>query len=245
MHEANILVARVLEAVRGAIKPGVTTALLDLLAEQTIREAGADPAFKGYRGFPASLCVSINEEVVHGIPSAERVLRPGDIVSLDLGTIVNGFYGDGAITIPVGEVTDSHQKLVQVTEEALSRGVEVVRAGNRISDIGHAVQSFVESKGFSIVRDFVGHGIGTKLHEEPQIPNYGEPGRGYRMLPGMVLAIEPMVNAGGHFVKTLSDNWTVVTMDGSFSAHFEHSVAVTENGPWVLSRPHPSGGNGA
>ena len=245
MHRANVLVSKVLQELKQAIRPGVSTAALDALAEEVIRSDGATPAFKGYRGFPASLCVSINDEVVHGIPSSKRILREGDIVSLDVGTIVEGFCGDGAITVPVGEVSEGVRKLLAVTEEALKRGVEQVRAGNRVSDIGHAVQKYVESQGFSIVRDFVGHGIGAQMHEEPQVPNYGEPGRGHRLLPGIVLAIEPMVNAGKHFVKVLSDNWTVVTMDGSFSAHFEHSVAVTDNGPWILSRPQPSGDNGA
>ena len=245
MHRANVLVARVLGRLKDAIVPGVTTAALDEIAEETIRSAGAVPAFKGYRGFPASLCVSINDEVVHGIPSRKRVVREGDIVSLDVGTVVDGFCGDGAVTVPVGDISTETQKLLRVTEDALLKGIEKVRKGNRVSDIGHAVQSYVESQGFAVVRDFVGHGIGTQMHEEPQVPNYGEPGRGQRLLPGMVLAIEPMVNAGKHSVKVLSDNWTVVTMDGSFSAHFEHSVAVTENGPWILSQPHPPGEKGA
>ena len=246
MHKANLLVNRVLGELEELIEPGITTAMLDDLAERIILKSGAKPAFKGYRGFPASLCVSINEEVVHGIPSKSRVLSEGDIVSLDLGTVVDGYYGDGAITVAVGKVSEGHHRLMSVTHEALDKAVAVVSAGNRIADIGHVVQKHVEAQGFSIVRDFVGHGIGTQLHEEPQIPNYEEPGRGrMRMFPGMVLAIEPMVNAGGYCVKTLSDKWTVVTMDGSYSAHFEHSVAVTENGPWVLSRSCPGGGNGA
>ncbi len=245
MHRANLLVDRVLKRLKEAIRPGVTTAELDSLAGSTIREAGATPAFLGYRGFPANLCVSINEEVVHGIPSAKRVVVEGDIVSLDIGTVVEGFVGDGAITVPVGEVAEPVRKLLQVTEQALYKGIEQMRVGNRVSDIGHAVQSYVEKHGFSVVRDFVGHGIGTEMHEEPQVPNYGEPGRGYRLLSGMTMAIEPMVNMGQHFVKVLSDKWTVVTTDGSYSAHFEHSVAVTENGPWILSRPQPAGGEGA
>ncbi|HLE21639.1 MAG TPA: type I methionyl aminopeptidase [Vicinamibacteria bacterium] len=244
MHQANVLVANVLEDLSQSLEPGMTTADLDRMAERSIRQAGAEPAFKGYRGFPATLCVSINDEVVHGIPSPKRVIREGDLVSLDLGSVVEGFYGDGAITVAVGEVSESLRRLLEVTETALDKGIEAVKVGNRVSDIGHAVQSYVESQGFSVVRDFVGHGIGTALHEDPQVPNYGEPGKGPRLLPGMALAIEPMVNVGAHFVKTLSDNWTVVTMDGSYSAHFERSVAVTENGPWILSRPHPSGGNG-
>jgi methionyl aminopeptidase len=245
MHEANVLVARVLDELTEALEPGLTTADLDRLAEQSIRKAGAEPAFKGYRGFPATLCVSINDEVVHGIPSPQRVIQEGDLVSLDLGSVVDGFYGDAAVTVAVGEVSESLCRLLDVTEKALFKGIEAVRVGNRISDIGHAVQTYVEDQGFSVVRDFVGHGIGTALHEDPQVPNYGEPGKGPRLLPGMALAIEPMVNVGAHFVKTLSDNWTVVTMDGSHSAHFERSVAVTDNGPWILSRPNPAGGNGA
>lgn len=245
MHRANMLVVQVLDELKVSLKPGITTADLDRMAERSIRQAGAEPAFKGYRGFPATLCVSINDEVVHGIPSPKRVIREGDLVSLDLGTVVEGFYGDGAVTVAVGEISDSLRKLLEVTEVALYKGIEAMRVGNRVSDIGHAVQSYVESQGFSVVRDFVGHGIGTALHEDPQVPNYGDPGKGPRLLPGMALAIEPMVNVGAHFVKTLSDNWTVVTMDGSLSAHFERSVAVTEDGPWVLCRPHPSGGNGA
>lgn len=245
MHRANVLVAKVLRELKETIRPGVSTAEMDSLAEEMIRAEGATPAFKGYRGFPASLCVSINDEVVHGIPSRKRVLNDGDIVSLDVGTIVDGFCGDGAVTVPVGEITDEAKKLLDVTEKALKKGIEQVRHGNRVSDIGHAVQKYVEAYGFSVVRDFVGHGIGAQMHEEPQVPNYGEPGRGHRLLPGMVLAIEPMVNAGTHSVKVLPDQWTVVTMDGRYSAHFEHSVAVTENGPWILSQPQPTGDNGA
>ena len=244
MHQANRLVVSVLEELTAALEPGITTEDLDQMAEKSIRKAGAEPAFKGYRGFPATLCVSINDEVVHGIPSPKRDVKEGDLVSLDLGSIVDGFYGDGAVTVAVGKISDSLSKLLEVTEAALYKGIDAMRVGNRISDIGHAVQSYVESQGFSVVRDFVGHGIGTALHEDPQVPNYGEPGKGPRLLPGMALAIEPMVNVGAHFVKTLADNWTVVTMDGSYSAHFERSVAVTENGPWVLSQPNPSGGNG-
>lgn len=245
MHRANALVEHTLGVLRDRLEPGITTAELDEIAEGEIRKAGAKPAFKGYRGFPATLCVSINDEVVHGIPSPKRVIRERDLVSMDLGTIVDGFYGDGAITVAVGEVDQPLAKLLEVTEKAMHRGIEAMRVGSRISDIGHAVQSYVESQGFSVVRDFVGHGIGTALHEEPQVPNYGEPGRGPRLQPGLVLAIEPMVNVGRHFVRILSDNWTVVTVDGSHSAHFEYSVAVTEDGPWILSRPRPAGGNGA
>lgn len=245
MHRANMLVVQVLDELSESLEPGLTTADLDRMAERSIRQAGAEPAFKGYRGFPATLCVSINDEVVHGIPSPKKTVREGDLVSLDLGAVVEGFYGDGATTVPVGEISESLKKLIEVTETALYKGIEAMKVGSRVSDIGHAVQSYVEGEGFSVVRDFVGHGIGTALHEDPQVPNYGDPGKGPRLLAGMALAIEPMVNVGAHFVKTLSDNWTVVTMDGSLSAHFERSVAVTDEGPWVLSRPHPSGGNGA
>jgi methionyl aminopeptidase len=244
MHRANLLVHRVLNRLKEAMQPGITTAELDSMAGDTIREAGAAAAFKGYRGFPANLCVSINDEVVHGIPSPKRAVGEGDIVSLDIGTVVDGFVGDGAITVAVGDVPAPVRKLLQVTEQALHKGIEQMRVGNRVSDIGHAVQNHVEEHGFSVVRDFVGHGIGAQMHEDPQVPNYGEPGRGYRLLPGMTLAIEPMVNMGQHFVKVLSDKWTVVTTDGSYSAHFEHSVAVTENGPWILNRPQPPGGEG-
>jgi len=245
MHQANMLVVQVLDELSESLEPGMTTADLDRIAERSIRQAGAEPAFKGYRGFPATLCVSINDEVVHGIPSSKKVIREGDLVSLDLGSVVEGFYGDGAVTVAVGEISESLKRLIEVTENALYKGIEAMKVGNRVSDIGHAVQSYVENQGFSVVRDFVGHGIGTALHEDPQVPNFGDPGKGPRLLPGMALAIEPMVNVGAHFVKTLSDNWTVVTMDGSLSAHFERSVAVTEEGPWVLNRSHPSGGNGA
>jgi len=245
MHQANMLVVQVLDELSESLEPGMTTADLDRIAERSIRQAGAEPAFKGYRGFPATLCVSINDEVVHGIPSSKKVIREGDLVSLDLGSVVEGFYGDGAVTVAVGEISESLKKLIEVTETALYKGIEAMKVGNRVSDIGHAVQSYVEGQGFSVVRDFVGHGIGTALHEDPQVPNYGDPGKGPRLLSGMALAIEPMVNVGAHFVKTLADNWTVVTMDGSLSAHFERSVAVTEEGPWVLSRSHPAGGNGA
>jgi methionyl aminopeptidase len=201
MHRANMLVVQVLDELSEALRPGMTTADLDRIAEKSIREAGAEPAFKGYRGFPATLCVSINDEVVHGIPSPKRIIREGDLVSLDLGCVVEGFYGDGAVTVAVGEISDGLKKLIEVTETALYKGIEAMRVGNRVSDIGHAVQSYVESQGFSVVRDFVGHGIGTALHEDPQVPNYGDPGKGPRLLPGMALAIEPMVNVGAHFVK--------------------------------------------
>jgi methionyl aminopeptidase len=234
MRAANALVADVLAELAATVKPGVTTAELDALAERLVRESGAEPAFKGYRGYPATLCASVNEQVVHGIPSARRLVE-GDILSLDMGVKLNGFYGDSAVTVPVGRIGEDAQRLLQVTQAALEQGITQVRIGGRISDIGHAIQQHVESQGFSVVREFVGHGIGAALHEEPQIANYGEPGRGPRMAEGMVLAIEPMVNLGRPAVKVLSDGWTAVTRDGSLSAHFEHTVAVTSQGPLVLT----------
>jgi methionyl aminopeptidase len=234
MRVANALVADVLAELAAIVAPGVTTRDLDVVAERLVREGGAEPAFKGYRGYPATLCASINEQVVHGIPAA-RPLVEGDIVSLDMGVKLNGFYGDSAVTVPVGRIDTETQRLLVVTQEALQRGIAQVRVGGRISDIGHAIQLHVESHGFSVVREFVGHGIGAALHEEPQIANYGEPGRGPRMAEGMVLAIEPMVNMGRPAVKVLADGWTAVTRDGSLSAHFEHTVAVTKNGPLVLT----------
>jgi methionyl aminopeptidase len=235
MRAANQLVARILAALAGAVHAGVTTAELDALAERLVREAGAEPAFKGYRGYPATLCASVNQEVVHGIPSASRVLREGDIVSLDMGVKLGGFYGDSAVTVPVGDVPGKTRELLQVTREALERAIAQVRVGGRLSDLGHAVQQWVESHGFSVVREFVGHGIGERLHEEPQIPNYGQPGRGPKLAEGMVLAIEPMVAMGRPDVKVLGDGWTAVTKDGSLAAHFEHTVAVTAAGPLVLT----------
>jgi methionyl aminopeptidase len=235
MRASNALVADVLGELRSLVAPGVTTSELDAVAETRVREAGAVPAFKGYQGYPATLCASINEAVVHGIPS-DRPLAAGDIVSLDIGVVLDGYYGDSAITVGVGAITEDTRRLLQVTEEALRCAIERVQVGGRVSDLGHAVQTHVEANGFSVVREFVGHGIGTELHEEPQIPNYGEPGQGSRLSEGMVLAIEPMVNMGKPGVKVLDDGWTAVTRDGSLSAHFEHSVAVTANGPVVLSR---------
>jgi methionyl aminopeptidase len=235
MKTANKLVADVLEALEAAVAPGVTTEDLDRLAERLVREGGAVPAFKGYRGYPATLCASINEEVVHGIPSKTRVLKAGDIVSLDIGVKVGGYYGDSAVTVPVGAVPESTTRLLQVTRQALDRAIAQVKVGGRLSDLGHAVQVWVESHGFSVVREFVGHGIGEKLHEEPQIPNYGEPGHGPKLSAGMVLAIEPMVAMGKPETKVLRDGWTAVTRDGSLAAHFEHTVAVTTAGPRVLT----------
>jgi methionyl aminopeptidase len=234
MRAANQLVARILEDLAGMVAPGVSTADLDAAAEAKVRAAGAEPAFKGYRGYPATLCASVNDQVVHGIPSA-LPLKSGDIVSLDMGVKLNGYYGDSAITVPVGVVDDEVTRLLRVTQEALEKGIAEVRVGGRISDIGHAIQVHVEEQGFSVVREFVGHGIGASLHEEPQIANYGEPGRGPRLAEGMTLAIEPMVNMGRPAVKVLADGWTAVTRDGSLSAHFEHTVAVTKDGPVVLT----------
>jgi len=234
MRAASQLVAQVLEALAAMVEPGISTADLDAAAEQRVRAAGAEPAFKGYRGYPATLCASANEQVIHGIPN-RTPLKAGDIISLDMGVKLNGFYGDSAVTVPVGVVDDRAKELLRVTQEALQKGIAQVRVGGRISDIGHAIQKHVEAHGFSVVREFVGHGIGSSLHEEPQIANYGEPGRGPRLAEGMTLAIEPMVNVGKPAVKVLSDGWTAVTKDGSLSAHFEHTVAVTKNGPDVLT----------
>jgi methionyl aminopeptidase len=234
MHAANQLVANVLAELAAMVAAGVTTADLDTEAERLVRAAGAEPAFKGYRGYPCTLCASVNEQVVHGIPSA-RALAEGDIISLDMGVKLNGFFGDSAVTVPVGHVAPEVTRLLQVTQDALAKGIEQVRLGGRVSDIGHAIQRHVEAHGFSVVREFVGHGIGAALHEEPQIANYGEPGRGPRLAEGMVLAIEPMVNMGRPAVKVLADGWTAVTRDGSLSAHFEHTVAVTKSGPRVLT----------
>lgn len=246
MRAANQLVAEILERLQAMVAPGVSTADLDAFVEREVRAAGAEPAFKGYRGFPASLCASINDEVVHGIPSRTRVLKEGDIVSLDMGVRLDGFFGDSAVTVPVGRVGERVQRLLAVTREALEKGVAEARVGARVSDIGHAVQAHVEAHGFSVVREFVGHGIGRALHEEPQVPNYGPRGRGPRLAEGMVLAIEPMVNMGRAAVKVLADGWTAVTRDGSWSAHFEHTVAVTAAGPDVLTRlpVRPAGAGG-
>ena len=230
MRAAGRLVGEVLTALTPRVVPGVTTAELDEIAEKMITDAGAIPAFKGYHGYPATICSSINEEVIHGIPSGQRVLREGDIVSIDVGASLEGYFGDSAITLPVGQVSEEAARLLTVTEESLYKAIEVAKPGGRVSDIGHAVQKHVEAYGFSVVREFVGHGIGQRMHEEPQVPNYGEAGRGPRLAEGMVLAIEPMVNAGKPAVKVLSDGWTAVTRDKSLSAHFEHTVAITASG---------------
>jgi methionyl aminopeptidase len=235
MRRSNLIVAEILEALKSAVRPGVTTRELDEKAETLLARTGARPAFKGYNGYPAVLCTSVNEEVIHGIPSG-RALQEGDIVSLDFGAVWDDFYGDAAVTLPVGRISPEAEKLLRVAREALERAISEVRPGNRLQDISAAIQGHVEANGFSVVRDFVGHGIGQCLHEKPQIPNFGVRGRGVRLEPGMTLAIEPMINAGGCEVEVLEDGWTAVTRDRSLSAHFEHSVAVTENGPYILSR---------
>lgn len=235
MRRAGKIVAETLDLMRKTVRPGVTTGELDRLAEEYIRKCGAVPAFKGYNGFPATLCASVNEQVVHGFPGL-RTLQSGDIISIDCGAVIDGYVGDAAITLPVGEISEDLQKLLKVTEESLMFGIAQAIKGNRLYDVSHAVQTHVEANGFSVVRDYVGHGIGREMHEDPQIPNYGKPGRGPRLEIGMVLAIEPMVNLGTYEVKTLSDHWTVVTKDGKASAHFEHTVAITENGPEILTR---------
>jgi len=236
MRRAGHVVRQVLEQVRAAVKPGVTTADLDKVAEEVLNGFGAKAAFKGYHGYPAVLCASVNSEVVHGIPSSKRVLKEGDIVSLDFGAIVDGYYGDSAITVAVGEKIDPKtERLLKVTEESLHKAIAVVKPGATLGDIGAAVQQMVEAEGFSVVRDFVGHGIGTNMHEDPQVPNYGSAGKGMKLKAGMVFAIEPMVNAGKPEVRVLKDGWTAVTDDGSMSAHFEHTVAVTDTGATILT----------
>ena len=236
MREAGRVVARVHELMRQMVKPGVSTGELNQAAEELIYQAGAVPSFKGYGGFPAGLCISIDDEVVHGIPG-ERVLTEGSIVSIDAGAYLEGFHGDAAISLPVGSVEEDKAKLLRVTEESLYLGIEQARIGNRLGDISHAVQSHCEKHGFSVVRDYVGHGIGANLHEDPQVPNYGPPHRGVRLQENMALAIEPMVNLGRHHVRVLPDGWTVKTLDGAPSAHFEHTVVITAEGPQIMTKP--------
>lgn len=235
MRDAGKIVADTLVEVKNAVKPGVSTLELDKIAEKYIRSCGAIPAFKGYGGFPASICTSINEEVVHGIPSLKK-LKNGDNVSIDVGAVINGFNGDSAKTFPVGEVSVEMQKLLDVTEQSLYKGIEKAIAGNRLGDISNAVQTFAEKYSCGIVRDYVGHGIGRKMHEDPQIPNYGSAGRGPRLKSGMTLAIEPMINLGTHEVKTLDDDWTVITKDRKPSAHFEHTIAIVDDKPEILTK---------
>jgi len=244
MRRAGLLVWQILQEMKGLVRPGITTLDLETAAERMMAEAGARPAFKGYAGpagapkFPFVLCTSVNDEVVHGMPSQKRVLKDGDIVSIDTGVQLDGYFGDSALTVPVGEVSEQVRKLLEVTSASLELAIEQMRLGNRLFDVCGAVERHVTSSGFTIVREYVGHGIGTSLHEEPQVPNYVDRrGENPRLKEGMVLAIEPMVNAGRPETKVLSDRWTAVTRDGSYAAHFEHVVAVTENGPWVLTRP--------
>lgn len=235
MHAANAIVMQTLGILKDALEPGISTAELDRIAAAELKREGAKSAFKGYRGFPATLCVSVNDEVVHGIPSHKKTLKGGDIVSLDFGCVIDGYFGDNAITAGVGEISTEHQRLLRVTEECMYKGIEAMLPKNRISDIGRAVSGHAEKNGYSVVRDFVGHGIGRALHEDPPVPNYVQGGRDPKLSEGMCLAIEPMVNIGAYHVKTLRDRWTVVTLDGNYSAHFERSVAITESGPWILA----------
>ncbi len=236
MRRSGHIVRQVLEATKEAVAPGRSTMDLERVAERKIRDLGAKPAFKGYYDYPCVLCASVNNEIVHGIPSERRVLKAGDIVSLDCGVVLDGYYGDAAITVPVGDgLKPELQKLLDVTRDSLSQGIEAARVGNTVGDVGAAVQHYVESNGFSVVREFVGHGIGTRLHEDPQVPNYGTPGHGPKLRDGMVIAIEPMVNMGAPGTRVLDDKWTAVTEDGSYSAHFEHCIAVTRNGPVILT----------
>lgn len=235
MAKAGQLTAQAHQVVKGAVAPGISTRELDRLVEEFFLKNGAIPAFKGYGGFPASICASVNNQVVHGIPSDDVILKRGDILSVDIGAIYDGYVGDAAATYPVGEVSPEAEKLIDVTAQALAKGIEWAVEGNRLSDISAAIQQWVESNGFSVIRDYVGHGVGQRMHEDPQIPNFGRPGFGPRLTSGMVLAIEPMVNSGQYHVRTLADGWTVVTADGSLSAHFEHTVAITPQGPRILT----------
>ena len=235
MKRASHMVAQVLSKIKEIIRPGLSTLDLDRLAEDEIKKAGGIPAFKGYLGYQATLCTSINEEVVHGIPSAKRILKEGDIIGVDCGAIYEGYYGDSAFTFPVGKVDSKAKRLLEVGEESLKRGIAQMIPEKRLYDIGAAIQSYVEAEGYSVVRDYVGHGIGTKLHEEPQVPNFGEPNTGFRLKPGMIFAVEPMVNEGTQEVKLLADGWTVITKDRKLSVHFEHTILITENGPEILT----------
>lgn len=234
MRQAGKIVAKTLDVVQEVIKPGITTGHIDEIAERYIIENGAVPAFKGLYGFPATLCISVNEQVVHGIPGS-RVLQEGDIVSVDCGSVVNGYYGDAARTFPVGKISKEAQKLIDVTKQSFFEGLKYALVGNRLEDISHAIQAYVEEHGFSVVKDYVGHGIGRAMHEDPQVPNYGRRGRGPRLVKGMCLAVEPMVNTGSYQVKTLSDDWTVVTADSSLSAHYENTIAILDDGPEILT----------
>ena len=235
MREAGRISQKALRLGGEAVEPGVSTWEIDKIIREYIEKSGAKPNFLGYGDFPASACISVNNTVIHGIPSKKQILKRGDIVSIDTGAVLNGFNGDNAWTFPCGEVSEEAQKLMDTTREALFLGIEQARPGNRVGDIGHAVQEYVEARGYSVVRDFVGHGVGAKLHEDPSVPNFGKPGRGVRLLPGMVIAIEPMINLGDYRVKVLGDGWTTNTIDGKLSAHFEHTVAITSDGPVILT----------
>ena len=235
MREACKISARALKLIGEAIEPGVTTAELDRIAESFIRSCGATPNFKGYHGYPATACISINNEVIHGIPTAKRKIQNGDIVSVDLGALFEGYHGDNAATFACGDVSQEAKRLMDTTRESLFEGIKMARAGGRIGDISNAIQSYVEARGYSVVRDFVGHGVGTSLHEAPEVPNFGTAGRGVRLMPGMTLAIEPMINLGKPQVKIMPDGWTVLTQDGSLSAHFEHTIAITADGPQIMT----------
>ena len=237
MRDAGRIAARALRVAGEAVEPGVSTWEIDRIARRYIEEQGAIPTFLGYGGFPASACISVNNVVVHGIPSKDEIVREGDIVSIDIGATYEGFVGDNAFTFPCGKVSAEAEALMKATQESLYEGIKAAQAGNRIGDIGSAVQRYVEARGYSVVRTFVGHGVGAKMHEDPSVPNYGTPGRGVRLLQGMTIAIEPMINAGVSGVKTLSDGWTTVTADGKLSAHFEHSIAITSDGPVILTLP--------
>ena len=237
MRDAGRISARALKLAGEAVEPGVSTWEIDRIVRRYIEGQGAVPTFLGYGGFPASACISVNNVVIHGIPRKDQKLRAGDIVSVDVGATYEGFVGDNAWTFPCGDVSSEAKALLDATRESLFEGIRAAQAGNRIGDIGSAVQRYVEARGYSVVRDFVGHGVGAKMHEDPSVPNYGTPGRGVRLLPGMTIAIEPMINAGGHTVRTLPDGWTVVTTDGKLSAHFEHSIAITKDGPVILTLP--------
>jgi methionyl aminopeptidase len=236
MREAGLVVGRTLQRLAEEVRPGISTADLDAIAEESIRSAGATPSFKGYHGFPATICTSVNEEIVHGIPSPDKVLRDGDIISIDCGAIVDGWHGDSAVTVPVGEIAPELQRLIEICEESMWRGIGAGLADGRLSDIGHAVEAYVRDQGdYGIVEEYVGHGIGTQMHMDPPVPNYGEAGHGPQLVPGMCFAVEPMINLGTAATVLLGDEWTVVTGDGASSAHFEHTFAVTEDGPWVLT----------
>lgn len=235
MRQAGAITRGALEAARLAVRPGVTTLEIDRVVEDYIRSAGAVPSFKGYGGFPGSACVSVNEQVVHGIPSDSRVLNEGDIVSVDVGAVINGFQGDAARTYPVGRISDEAQRLIDVTRQCFYEGIAFAKEGCRLGDLGYAIQSYAEAAGFSVVRELVGHGIGTEMHEDPEVPNYGRQGHGIRLIKGMTIAVEPMINAGERFVRTLADGWTVVTRDGAYSAHYENSIAVTDGEPLILT----------